>query len=63
MLQPIDIVLLTAIGALVAGIVVFLFVQKKRGKTGCGCGCQGCPHAEACGGAKTDRNAEGKDHV
>lgn len=64
MLQPIDILLLTGIGVLVAGIVVFLLVQKKRGKRGCGCqGCQGCPHANACGGAKTDTNVEGNDHV
>ncbi len=63
MLQPIDILLLTGIGVLVAGIVVFLLVQKKRGKRGCACGCQGCPHANACGGAKTDTNVEGNDHV
>ena len=44
----IDWVILGAVGALVAGIVVYLIKQKKKGKGGCGCGCSGCPHAGAC---------------
>ena len=35
------------IGVLAAGFVVFMlvwhYVRKKQGKTGCGCDCPGCP--------------------
>lgn len=34
--------------AVVALIVIHLVRNRKRGKTSCGCGCQGCPMNGAC---------------
>ena len=54
-----------AVGVLAVGIVVFAivwhFVQKKRGKTGCGCdcshcgGCCSCPSASEKGAPKENK--------
>lgn len=45
------------IGVLLAGAVALIvrkmIQDKKAGKSGCGCGCEGCPSAGAChGGTK-----------
>ncbi len=41
-----------AVGVAAVGIVVFSviwhFVRKKQGKTGCGCDCSGCSGCSAC---------------
>lgn len=41
-----------AVGVAAVGIVVFSviwhFVRKKQGKTGCGCDCSGCNGCSAC---------------
>ncbi len=61
-MESIDILLIVALAVLLVGIVANLIVRKKQGKTGCGCGCQGCPSASACAAAKNaqkiDENAE-----
>ena len=54
-----------AVGVLAVGIVVFAivwhFVQKKRGKTGCGCDCSHCGGCRACRPAqKTGEPEENK---
>lgn len=51
-MEWIDWVIIGALGAAVVGIVAYLIKQKKAGKGGCGCGCNGCPRAEACSSAK-----------
>ncbi|MBQ1396914.1 MAG: FeoB-associated Cys-rich membrane protein [Clostridia bacterium] len=38
--------------AIVALAVRHLVVNKKKGKTSCGCGCANCPSAGICHGAK-----------
>ena len=41
-----------AVGVAAVGIVIFSviwhFVRKKQGKTGCGCDCSGCSGCSAC---------------
>ena len=41
-----------AVGVAAVGIVIFSviwhFVRKKQGKTGCGCDCSGCGGCSAC---------------
>lgn len=34
--------------ALIAGVVVKLVKDKKKGKTSCGCGCSNCPSSGIC---------------
>ena len=46
--QPIDVVILAILAAVVVGITALLIVRKKKGIIGCGCGCKTCPHASAC---------------
>lgn len=47
-MKPIDIILIVLLSILVLCIIAYLIVQKKQGKSGCGCGCNGCPSAGAC---------------
>ena len=52
-MKPIDIILITAIAFIVVSIVAYIVRKKRKGeKIGCGCACQSCPQANACGGAK-----------
>ena len=41
------IICLALLGA-VAGIVIKLTRDKKKGRTNCGCGCENCPMSGAC---------------
>lgn len=34
--------------AVVTGILTYLIRNKKKGKSSCGCACQGCPMRSAC---------------
>ncbi len=34
--------------AVVAAIVVHMVRQKKAGRSGCGCGCEGCANRDFC---------------
>ena len=43
--------------AIVAGTLIRYFVQKKRGKTGCGCDCAHCGGCAACGAHKREEDA------
>lgn len=52
-MKPIDYILIAAIVLIVVAIAVYIIRKKIKGeKIGCGCGCQSCPHAGACGGEK-----------
>ncbi len=42
------IVVAVIVFAVLALVVVKMIRDKKRGKSGCSCGCGGCPHASAC---------------
>ncbi|MBQ8342835.1 MAG: hypothetical protein IJY21_01880 [Clostridia bacterium] len=53
-MKPIDYIIIAVIVLIVAAISVYIIRKKLKGeKVGCGCGCQSCPHAGACGGGKT----------
>lgn len=46
----------TAVLAVIVGLVIFKMIKdKKNGKSGCGCGCNGCAMSDQCHGnsAKT----------
>ena len=70
-MKPIDIILIIAIAVLIVGVIAYLIVKKKKGETGCGCACKGCPSAGACHLAKpseqfpekTEKNEEEGTHV
>ena len=47
-MKPIDIILIVLLSILLLCIIAYLIWQKKQGKSGCGCGCNGCPSAGAC---------------
>ena len=47
-----DIIVLSALG-LVIGLVIFSIVRsRKKGDSGCGCGCSNCAHSGSCHIAK-----------
>ncbi len=50
-----DWILLSISAVAVVGIVAWLVWKKKTGRGGCGCGCQGCPHAGACHSADKEK--------
>lgn len=53
-MKPIDYILIAVIVLIVAAIAVYIVRKKIKGeKIGCGCGCQSCPNAGACGGANS----------
>ena len=55
-MKPIDIILIVALTVIVIGVIAFIIRKKIRGeKIGCGCGCHACPHAEACGGKRSEK--------
>lgn len=46
------------IGAIVAAVFIAVVVRgilrRKRGESGCGCGCSGCPNSAICHGENTE---------
>lgn len=42
-----EIILIIACAAIVAGVAVTAYVNKKKGKSSCDCGCD-CSHCNAC---------------
>ncbi len=45
----------TAVVVAVAGVILKMYKDKKRGKTSCGCGCSNCQSACGCS-HKTDKH-------
>lgn len=43
-----NILIILALGVVVALIVAHFIRNKKKGKTSCGCGCGNCPMSDAC---------------
>ena len=62
-MKPIDIILLAGLALLVTGIAVRLIIKKKKGESGCGCGCNGCPSAGVCGVKKEQKEEKEHTHV
>ncbi len=53
------------IAAAFAAVVVRGIIRRKKGESGCGCGCSGCPHSAVCRGgtAKPEKPGQsGKRH-
>jgi hypothetical protein len=48
----IDYVILGAVAVAFGGIIAYLVAAKKKNVGGCGCGCKGCPSANACSTAR-----------
>lgn len=42
------IILCAVLIAVVAGIIIHMIKNKKKGKSACGCGCADCPMRSAC---------------
>lgn len=38
------------VAGIVAAIIIKMFRDRKKGRTGCSCGCENCPRSSACGG-------------
>lgn len=43
-----NILLITALLAVVTAIVVYLYRRRRSGKSACGCGCASCPMKGKC---------------
>lgn len=59
-MSPFDIIIIIAVSVAflaVVGVIAYKKITHKGG--GCGCGCEGCPHACNCGGNKKDKGAKG----
>ncbi|MDY3030788.1 MAG: FeoB-associated Cys-rich membrane protein [Clostridia bacterium] len=48
------IIICAAIIAAAVGIIASWIRNKKRGKSSCGCGCQGCAMNGMCGGSRRE---------
>ena len=48
-MNPIDIIIIVAAALTVVGVIGYSIWKKKKGITGCGCGCANCPSKGACG--------------
>ena len=59
---PIDIIIIVLAVAAVVAVVAHSIWKKKNGKSGCGCGCSGCPSAGACPSAKKEKAGEQTEH-
>lgn len=47
-MSPFDIVIIVLVSIAFVGVVGYLIWRKAKGKGGCDCGCEGCPHACNC---------------
>ena len=55
-MQPVEIITIIVAVAIVVGVITGTIVKKvrnkKKGITGCCCGCSDCPHGKTCLSAK-----------
>lgn len=49
-----SIIVVLALAAIVTAIIVNMIRNKKKGKSSCGCGCDGCAFSGSCHSASTD---------
>ncbi|MBQ7235682.1 MAG: FeoB-associated Cys-rich membrane protein [Clostridia bacterium] len=47
-MQPIEIIVIIACVVIVAGVIVKSIIDKKKGKTSCGCDCSKCSGCSSC---------------
>jgi hypothetical protein len=50
-----DIAIIILVSVAFVAVVAGVIYKKVKGKGGCDCGCDGCPHCTACHSAKPDR--------
>ena len=43
-----DFIIITVIALIVGGVILKLVRDRKAGKSGCGCGCDGCGMKDSC---------------
>ena len=48
----VTIITIAAVLLLIAGAILILVRDKKKGKSSCGCNCKGCPMSASCKGGK-----------
>ena len=58
-MKPIDIIVICIVALIVLCAIAYIIMEKKRGG-GCGCGCNGCPHAGACHSNAAQKTACGE---
>lgn len=50
------VIIALVIAAVFIAIIVRGIIKRKRGESGCGCGCSGCPNSAVChGGAEKSK--------
>lgn len=54
-MKPVEVAIVVIAVAVVAAVVVCGIIRKKKGKTGCDCGCSGCPYGGRCSSAKSEK--------
>jgi len=47
-MQPIEIIVIIACVLIVGGVIVKSIINKKKGKTSCGCDCSNCSGCSKC---------------
>lgn len=47
-MQPIEIIVIIACVLIVGGVIVRSIINKKKGKTSCGCDCSNCSGSCSC---------------
>ncbi len=55
-MTPIEIIVIIACVLIVGGVIAHSIINKKKGKTSCGCDCSNCSSCKRC-----DKNTEKKD--
>lgn len=56
-MKPIEIIVIIASAAIVAGVIIAAIVRKVKGKKSCDCGsagCSSCPYSANCNTRKND---------
>ena len=47
-MEPIEIIVIIASVLIVGGVIAKLIIDKKKGKTSCGCNCSTCSKCRSC---------------
>ena len=54
------IITLAVTALLLGAIIAIMIVRRKKGKTGCSCGCSGCAMRDMCHSQETEENNQEK---
>ncbi len=53
-MEPIEIIVIIASVIVVVGVILKSIINKKQGKTSCGCDCKSCSGCHSCNSNKED---------